>query len=509
MKSPRAASRRPARTGAASASAGASAARAARPPAAAPRARRPATRSPAASRAARCRCKQRVPKLQGLQQPVPGRVPGHQPRRASRRPASTEVDPERRSTATASPTRARSSRCSAGARSPARVTVKAHGFSKAAEAAITAAGGTRGGPAAAVRATAVRRPRATSSPTADRAPGRTAAPGATPVLASLKNIFKVPDLRNKILFTLLMIVLYRLGRPHPGARRRPRRGQAAAERRPRRSGVLGFLNLFSGGALTPVRRLRARDHAVHHGVDHHADPRRGDPQARGVAEPGRGRPAQDHPVDALPDHRASRCCRPPASRSCSHNGGGRRSSAAAPRTSILLPDFTLARVLLVVLTLTAGTALLMWIGELITQRGIGNGMSMLIFASVVSTPAVPVLRPSKAEGGTSSSAPRGARRIVILVAIVFVEQGQRRIPVQFAKRVVGRRMYGGQSTYIPLKVNQAGVIPIIFASSVLYLPALLSNVLPCRRLGRSDAELRQQLPGQRRTRRPPRSSTAC
>jgi preprotein translocase subunit SecY len=119
----------------------------------------------------------------------------------------------------------------------------------------------------------------------------------------------------------------------------------------------------------------------------------------------------------------------------------------------------------------------MWMGELITQRGIGNGMSLLIFASVVSD--IPssgaILR---AEAGNFKFGIFIALVIAILVGIVTVENGQRRIPVNFAKRIVGRRMYGGQSTYIPLKVNQAGVIPVIFASSMLYLPVLLSNVLP-------------------------------
>src|SRR6476620_10481792 len=118
----------------------------------------------------------------------------------------------------------------------------------------------------------------------------------------------------------------------------------------------------------------------------------------------------------------------------------------------------------------------MWMGELISQRGIGNGMSMLIFASVVS--GMPY--------GFYSIILQNkwiwfflviALTIGIIVSVVFVELGQRRIPVQFAKRVVGRRMYGGQNTYIPLKVNQAGVVPIIFASSVLLLPVLLSNIV--------------------------------
>ena len=132
---------------------------------------------------------------------------------------------------------------------------------------------------------------------------------------------------------------------------------------------------------------------------------------------------------------------------------------------MLLPGFPLnRRCLLVMLTLVAGTCLLMWIGELITQRGIGNGMSILIFASVVSTLPFQYYAILK-EKKFIVFAVLVLISIGILVAIVFVEQGQRRIPVQFAKRVVGRRQYGGQSTYIPLKVNQAGVIPIIFASS--------------------------------------------
>jgi preprotein translocase subunit SecY len=161
-----------------------------------------------------------------------------------------------------------------------------------------------------------------------------------------------------------------------------------------------------------------------------------------------------------------------------HNGGGGLLSRGGNTTGLdLLPTFTVPRVLVVVLTLTAGTALLMWMGELITQRGIGNGMSLLIFSSVVSS--IPSQGAAiRAERGWGLLFPLIVLALIILVGIVFVEQGQRRIPVQFAKRVVGRRMYGGQSTYIPLKVNQAGVIPIIFASSVLYLPLLLTQVLP-------------------------------
>jgi preprotein translocase subunit SecY len=142
----------------------------------------------------------------------------------------------------------------------------------------------------------------------------------------------------------------------------------------------------------------------------------------------------------------------------------------------LLPDGLWPRALLIVPTLVAGTAVLMWMGEMISQRGIGNGMSMIIFASVVAS----------LPGGFYSILELNKEfwfvvmilvTLAIIVAVVFVELGQRRIPVQFAKRVVGRRMMGGQNTYIPLKVNQSGVIPIIFASSILLLPAILVSFL--------------------------------
>jgi preprotein translocase subunit SecY len=142
--------------------------------------------------------------------------------------------------------------------------------------------------------------------------------------------------------------------------------------------------------------------------------------------------------------------------------------------SILFKDdiFSLA---LMVITMTAGTGVIMWLGELITDRGIGNGMSVLIFTSIAAR--IP------AEGGTILRSGGGfiftlicALGLAIIAAVVFVEQAQRRIPVQYAKRMVGRRMYGGTSTYLPLKVNQAGVIPVIFATSLLYLPQLITQV---------------------------------
>jgi preprotein translocase subunit SecY len=141
----------------------------------------------------------------------------------------------------------------------------------------------------------------------------------------------------------------------------------------------------------------------------------------------------------------------------------------------IIPDSNVFSLSIIVLTMTAGTGVIMWLGELITERGIGNGMSLLIFTSIAAR--IP------AEGGNILNnqgvlvfAGICVFGLAIIGSVVFIEQGQRRIPVQYAKRMVGRRMYGGTSTYLPLKVNQAGVIPVIFASSLLYLPGLIARL---------------------------------
>ncbi|HEY8497773.1 MAG TPA: preprotein translocase subunit SecY, partial [Limnochordales bacterium] len=137
---------------------------------------------------------------------------------------------------------------------------------------------------------------------------------------------------------------------------------------------------------------------------------------------------------------------------------------------------------LIVVTLTAGTVLLMWIGEKISENGIGNGISLIIFAGIVARLPASAINIGRAvgEGGISLLGVLALAVLVvaIIAAIVFMQEGQRRIPVQYAKRVVGRRMYGGQSTHIPMRVNQAGVIPIIFASSVLLFPLTLTQFIP-------------------------------
>ena len=314
------------------------------------------------------------------------------------------------------------------------------------------------------------------------------------MFSNVKNMFKVPDLRKKIFFTLPSSPLP-VRVPRARARHRLRRRPALSEAsRGRRRARLPQPVLRR--RAHPLRRVRARDHAVHHQLDHHAAAAGGDPQARAVAQR-RARSAR------------RRSPRPPATSrsrwpSCSRPASPSRSTTARPgflggglEDLDLIPNFTVPRVLLVVLSMTAGTAMVMWLGELITQRGIGQGMSILIFASVVSgMPAGGAV--VRAEAGNVLFAIIMLLVLAVLVAIVFIEQGQRRIPVQFAKRVVGRKMYGGQSSYIPLKVNQSGVIPIIFASSLLQFPVLISQRAPELRVGRvgPDVHQRQPVPAQ-------------
>ncbi len=297
------------------------------------------------------------------------------------------------------------------------------------------------------------------------------------MLSSVRNTFRVPDLRGKILFTLLMIAVYRAGAfvPAPGidldAVQELRRQAESG------GGVVGFLQLFSGGALTQFALFALGimpyiTSSIIMQILTVVIPKLEEWQQMGAV--GQRKITQWTRYLAV----TIALLQSTGLAFLFHNGGGGLLGGRGNRTGLdVLPEFTPFRVIIVVATLTAGTALLMWLGELISQRGIGNGMSLLIFSSVVSSFPGAGAR-LNAEKGSTLLALLLLLAIVLLVGIVFIEQGQRRVPVQFAKRVVGRRMYGGQNTYIPLKVNQSGVIPIIFASSVLYLPILLTNVLP-------------------------------
>lgn len=296
-------------------------------------------------------------------------------------------------------------------------------------------------------------------------------------LGRLRNMFRVPDLRKKILFVFLIVAVYRFGSHVPVPyidfdAIRSFSDEAS------QSGVLGLLNLFSGGALTNVSvfALGIMPYITASIIM----------QLLGVVIPkleewqNEGQTGQKKITQWTRYLTVGLAIMQATGLAFAFKSGtssGILSSAGLPQGINLFPSFNTPRALFFILTLTAGTALIMWLGELVTQRGIGNGMSIIIMASVIS--ALPAM-------GESVLANKGEFQFVIvlligvgmIVAIVFVESGQRRIPVQFAKRVVGRRMYGGQSTYIPLKVNQSGVIPVIFASSILFFPALIAPVLP-------------------------------
>lgn len=152
---------------------------------------------------------------------------------------------------------------------------------------------------------------------------------------------------------------------------------------------------------------------------------------------------------------------------------------------VLVADRTIWTLVMLVVTMTAGAVLVMWMGELITEKGVGNGMSLLIFAGIATRLPNDGISILNNNGGLVFAVVLAAV-IILVTGVVFVEQGQRRIPVQYAKRMVGRRQYGGTSTYLPLKVNQAGVIPVIFASSLIYMPLLITQIVQSGRTGATD-----------------------
>jgi len=295
------------------------------------------------------------------------------------------------------------------------------------------------------------------------------------MLSRLRNMFRVPDLRNKIFFTILVVAVYRVGAHIPVPyvdfdAIRDLQDQA------NNAGVVGFLDLFSGGAITNVALffLGIMPYITASIIM----------QLLGVVIPKLEQWREEGQSGQKKITQWTRYLTVALALIQStgfvfalHQGQSGLFGSAGFQGRDLIPGFNFPRAALIVLSWTAGTALVMWLAELITQRGVGNGMSILIFASVVSR--------LPAQGGAIWSEGSRIQFLVILaigigmiVGIVFVESGQRRIPVQFAKRVVGRRMTAGQNTYIPLKVNQSGVIPVIFASSILSFPALIASVTP-------------------------------
>ncbi|MGH8935200.1 MAG: preprotein translocase subunit SecY [Acidimicrobiia bacterium] len=289
------------------------------------------------------------------------------------------------------------------------------------------------------------------------------------MLAVYRNMFRIADLRNKILFTLGIFAVYRLGTSIPVPGVDLANVQRLAEQTEEQGGVLGLLNLFSGGALESfsVFALGIMPYITSSIMM----------QLLAVVIPRLQKLQEEGEAGRRVITQWTRYVTVGLALLQSTGLVFLFSRGQLTGGIPLITDYTTGRVSLIVLTLTAGTAFIMWLGELITQRGIGNGMSLLIFASIISQlPAQ--ISGAYAVGGPVRFVLLMALFVAMVVAIIFVEQGQRRIPIQFAKRVRGRRVLGGQSTYIPLKVNTAGVIPIIFASSVLYFPALLSTSIP-------------------------------
>jgi preprotein translocase subunit SecY len=290
------------------------------------------------------------------------------------------------------------------------------------------------------------------------------------VLRAFVNAFKVPDLRKKILFTLFIIALYRFGSHVPVPVVDLEILRRALERQGQ-TGFLAFIDLFSGGALTrmAVFGLGIMPYITSSIIM----------QLLTVVIPKLEQWQKQGEQGIKKINQWTRYVTVVLALLQStglvflfHSGNATQGLGV----DIFPPgEFTPANVALIVLIMTAGTAMIMWLGELITQRGIGNGMSLLIFTSVISR------LPQEGRSILVSSGPIRFTFVLLMglaliVGVIFLEQGQRRIPVQYAKRVVGRRMTAGGSTYIPLKVNQAGVIPIIFASSLLYFPTLVASV---------------------------------
>ncbi|MDQ3709543.1 MAG: preprotein translocase subunit SecY [Actinomycetota bacterium] len=292
------------------------------------------------------------------------------------------------------------------------------------------------------------------------------------MLRAFGNAFKIPDLRGKILFTLAIIAVYRLGSfvPIPGVDYGVLRGVLEQFNA---TGIGQILNLFSGGALSQlaVFALGIMPYITASIIMQLLTvviPKLEEWQKEG--ETGTKRITQYTRYLTI----ALAILQSTALIVLIQSG---QLFQGIPEATNLIPNPSVPIRMLMVLTLTAGTAFIMWLGELITQRGIGNGMSLIIFSAIVSELPSQGNAILQRDNGEILFPITMLVGLLLVVGVVFVEQGQRRIPVQYAKRQVGRRTYGGTSTYIPLKVNQSGVIPIIFASSLLYLPTLLSSVI--------------------------------
>jgi len=284
--------------------------------------------------------------------------------------------------------------------------------------------------------------------------------------------FKTPDLRNKLLFTLAMMILYRLGSsvPTPNTQTHNINSCISTVNNGSNANVYALINLFSGGALLHLSAFAL-------GILPYITasiiiqllvvviPRFDQLKKEGQAG-----------QQKLTQYSRYLTIGLAILQSTGFIALARSGQLFQGCTETVLYKTDVFTLSTMVLCMTAGTGIIMWMGELITDRGVGNGMSILMFTSI--SARIPN------EGNLILTRGGGFQFVLILIlglaimaAVVFVEQAQRRIPVQYAKRMIGRRQYGGTSTYLPLKVNQAGVIPVIFASSLLYIPQLISQLM--------------------------------
>jgi preprotein translocase subunit SecY len=289
------------------------------------------------------------------------------------------------------------------------------------------------------------------------------------VLTSIANAWKVPELRRRLAVTAFLLALYRLGSwlPVPGV------NSASVRSLFNQSGsgtILGYLNLFSGQALQNLSLFALGimpyiTASIIMQLLAVAVPSLEKLQKEGEAGQRRLTQYTRYLTVALAAAQSSGYV------ILFHNG-------SALGASDVLPNLTIRKFIIIVVTLTAGTTLLMWIGELITRRGIGNGQSLLIFASIMVS--IPTAISAWLNGSTFERLSLPLVVLAVIVLVVFLNEGQRRIPITYAKRAVsgGRTTTAGQSTYMPLRVNMAGVIPVIFAAAVLLLPPTIGQLVP-------------------------------
>ncbi|MHB1837657.1 MAG: preprotein translocase subunit SecY [Solirubrobacteraceae bacterium] len=293
------------------------------------------------------------------------------------------------------------------------------------------------------------------------------------MLTTILGAFRVAEIRKKILFTGAILFLYRVGThiPAPGINSQ---AVKAIESQLGGNSILGLLNLFSGGGLGRIAlfALGIMPYITASIIL----------QLLQVVVPSLEKLSKEGEVGQARITQYTRYLTVGLAFAQSIGYVFLFRSFEKAAGASLITNFTLFKVFLIVISLTAGTVLLMWMGELITQRGIGNGISLLIFASIV----------ARIPSGITSwwNNPDQVFRVImpfiaigVVAAIVFVELGQRRIPVQYAKRVIGRRMTQGGQTYMPLKVNMAGVIPVIFAVSVMTIPPTVGQLIGQNRAG--------------------------